>query len=73
MQLYCVSFKHGNTNQKVIVQATNPEEAHINASALLEEHGWGDWKYSGNVEPIRGFFAPAADATIMRLKEAATA
>jgi hypothetical protein len=73
MQIYCLTFKNGNANQKIVVQAANPEEAHTLASTMLEEHGWGDWKYTNNIEPIRGFIAPGADATVLRFKEAATA
>lgn len=74
MQLYCLTYKHGNTNQKVIVPAETPQDAQTIASELLEERGLGDWKFTNTVEPIRAFIVPGtADVTIVRFKEAATA
>lgn len=73
MQLYCLTYKGGNTNQRVVVQAPNPHEAQILASELLEESGKSDWKFTSNVESIRGFIAPQTESTTIQLERTATA
>ena len=70
-QLYCVSFKHGNTNHKVVVQAPTPDEAHNSAMFLLKERGLEDWKYAGTIDPIRALIVPQTEATIIRVDQSA--
>ena len=55
MKLYSLLFKdEEHRTKRIIVNAETPEVARNFANTMLEERGYGDWKYQNHTEPIRG-------------------